>query len=840
MAYPGGPLERDTIAELILPAIGAAGWTDDQVRREYRLKAERVVSLGGVSRQVGDGVADIVLEAAPGTPVAVIEAKRAYRTAADAMQQAVRYAQQLDVPLAYGANGSEILERNLVTGVERRVSAIAAPAFAWSEYVAMHGLDAATGELIAQPFNRRVTLANGDVQMPRYYQTVAINRVLTAIAQGKKRVLLLMATGTGKTFTAMQIVAKLRAWEKHLHPDRNYRVLYLADRDQLLKQPQGKDFTKAFGADPLWRILGEANTAREIYFASYQALTGGNPDAGEALGEDALLFSAYRPDFFDLVIVDEAHRGSATEESSWRKVLDHFSSAVQLGMTATPLQGKRLDPPDPGCLPDMEGPRTQYEQISYEYFGNPVFTYSLRDGIEDGYLAPYRVRRVVLSPDAEGWEPTEGQKDRFGRDIPEGTYSTRDFERVVSLLARTRLAAHHLSGVLRQDPTGRAIVFCVDVEHANDMREALIAENPDLVAADPEWVVRIVGIEGEKTRLLDDFTDPDKTSPVVATTSRLLSTGVDVQDLKYVVLFRPVGSMIEFKQIIGRGARLYPDKGKYWFEVIDYVGASALFNDPGFDGYPAAIRVDTVGPDGTVTTTTTEPTGEPLEPGPDSPDPVVNEPEPPFTPTGPDDPAQPPPPPPPRRKYYVDDDPGFRVGPEAQLRPTVEGGQLVLTEYGDWVRDRIRELGSDADTLRRNWASADSRHKLVAMLQDHGLDLAEIADATEVPGIDPLDARVHLAWSMPTRTRAERARRVRETHATELGAMTARARGILEGLLQRYETYGVDDIDDPTVFRLAPLSQVGSPTELAEAVGGPEELHDRLNLVQQWLYADAA
>lgn len=835
MTHPGGPLEHDTIEELILPIVHAAGWTDDQIVREYRLRAKRVMSLGGVTREVGEGFADIVLEATPGTPVAVIEAKRQYRTAQDAMQQAIRYAQQLDVPLAYGTNGRTIVERNMNTGEENEVSDIAAAAFAWAEYQKLHGLNAEGASLVGQPFNRGVTTAAGEVQLPRYYQMKAINRVLAAIARGDKRILLLMATGTGKTFTAMQIVSKLRQYERSIHREKNYRVLYLADRDQLLKQPMGKDFAAAFGMDPLWRILGIPDTSREIYFASYQAMTGGNPDAGEALGDDALIFSAYRPDFFDLVIVDECHRGSATEESSWRKVLDYFSSAVQLGLTATPLQGKELIPPPPFIedvvWPDL--PQPKYRQISYEYFGNPVFTYSLRDGIIDGYLAPYKVRRVVLSPDAQGWEPTQGEKDRFGRDIPEGTYTTRDFERVVSLLARTKLAAHHLSEILRKDP-GRAIVFCVDVEHADDMRQALINENPDLVREDPEWVVRIVGIEGEKERLLDDFTDPTRDSPFVATTSRLLSTGVDIQDLKYVVLFRPIGSMIDFKQIIGRGSRLYPDKGKYEFEVIDYVGASSLFNDPGFDGYPERIVVENVGSTGDVETTVEEPTGESSSVPPEPNDFAVHEPEPPFTVI--DGGTLNPEPPQVRRKYYVDDDPGFHINAEARLMPVMEGGKLILTEVGARVRDRIRLVGSDADTLRRNWANAGSRHKLISMLEDDGVDLKEIVEATGRDDIDPLDALFQLAWDMPTRTRSERVRHVKEAHAADLAKQSQFARNILEGLLQRYESFGVDDLEDPQVYRLEPLNRLGSPTELAAAVGGSDQLRSKLDLVQQWLY----
>jgi len=638
MTRPGGPLEYDTIEESILPTVRASGWTDDQIVREYPLKAQLVMSLGGISRSIGDGFADIVLEATPGTPVAVIEAKRKYRTATDAIQQAIRYAQQLDVPLAYGANGQEIIERNLRTGAERQVDHVAAPPLAWSEYCAAQGLDEGGAQLVGEPFNRQRRTVAGDVVTPRYYQVIAINRVLTAIAQGKRRVLLLMATGTGKTFTAMQIVAKLRAYEQVVHPDRNFRVLYLADRDQLLTQPMQKDFGPAFGGDVLHRVKGKVDTSREIYFASYQALTGDNPDSPTDATQT--LFEGFRPDFFDLVIVDECHRGSAAENSAWRAVLDYFSSAVQLGLTATP--------------------RDDTVQ-SYDYFGNPVFKYSLRDGVADGYLAPYRVRRVVLSPDAEGWEPTEGELDRYGKAIPDGSYSTRDFERVVSLLARTKVAAHHLSGILRRDPTARAIVFCVDTEHANDMRQALIDENPDLVAADPEWVVRIVGIEGERERLLGDFTDPENDSPVVATTSRLLSTGVDVEDLKYVVIFRPVGSAIEFKQIIGRGTRLYPAKGKTSFEIIDYVGATSHFADPDFDGYPVdKIIHEDVDDTGEVVATDEDDQDGTEEPETGDDQPMVNEPEPPFTPTNPPPPGpgtEPPPPPPGRTKH-----PG-RIGP---------------------------------------------------------------------------------------------------------------------------------------------------------------------------------
>lgn len=798
-----GPREGETIDARVVPAVLAAGWKPYQVEREYYIRAPRMMSLGRSVRDAGRGFADLVLEVTPGTPVVVIEAKREYRTADDAMQQAIKYARKIDAPLAYGTNGAEIIEHNLRTGAERHVESFAPPSAAWAEYVAANDLNDAGQELVSQPFNRSRTTVEGDVVRPRPYQVRAINRTLAAIARGEQRALLLMATGTGKTFTAMQIVAKLRAYAQITSPDSNYRVLYLADRDALLDQPMRKDFRPAFGTEPVHRVLGGADLSREVYFASYQSLTG--------TSEGAVLLD-FPSNFFDLVIVDECHRGSADENSRWRAVLAHFRGAVQLGLTATPRDD-----------------RVQ----SYEYFGNPLFEYSLRDGIQDGYLAPYRVRRVALSPDAEGWQPMPGERDRFGREIPEDLYETRDFERVISLLSRTRLAARHLSRLLRAHPNPRAIVFCVDTEHASEMRRALIDENSDLVRAEPEWVVRIVGVEGEKQRLLDDFCDPTRNTPAVATTSRLLSTGIDVEDLTHVVLFRPVGSMIEFKQIVGRGTRLYPSKGKTDFEIVDYVGASAKFNDPAFDGYPAHVTIERIDAAGDVVDSVDD-AGNPqsLHKSQDlSDDRTVAD----DASTGSEDKpghdvgARV------RGKYYVDIG-DFAVASETVLVADSSSGDLKLTEYGAFVRDRVRQLG-DAETVRRKWARADSRARLRMVLADAGVDLDELVAATGVAEVDPLDALHHLAWNTPTRTRSERARGVRETHALELSGMEARARAVLEGLLQRYEMYGIRDLETPEVFKLRPLSDLGSVRELAHAVGDPDGLHGQLRLVQDWLYS---
>ena len=819
MARTWGLTEKDTCGEYVIPALKTAGWSEVMITPEYPVKAKKVISSGGVEREIGDGRVDYVLEAKPGVPVAVVEAKREYRSPSQGLQQAIRYAQQLDTPLAYSTNGHGFVERNLRTGRERDLDALPTPPEMWAEYVVHHELNEAGAALVAEPFNRNGLDVKGNVREPRWYQTKAVHRVLHAIASDKRRVLLLMATGTGKTFTAMQIVAKLREYERVAHPQDNYRVLYLADLDVLLKQPMGKDFRGAFGAQPLHRVKGSKNTSREIFFASYQALT------GFGTTEDATdeLFQNYPRDFFDLVIVDEAHRGSARAGSSWRRILEHFSSAVQLGLTATPKRDGSVD--------------------TYAYFGNPVFEYTLRQGIEDGYLAPYRVRRVLLSPDVEGWEPDPGELDKFGRDIPEGTYTTRDFERVVSLLKRTDLAAWHLSKILRANP-GRAMVFCLDQQHAEDMRRAMVKANPDLVRADHEWVVRIVGSEQEKARLLDDYTDPDTASPVVATTSRLLSTGVDVPDLKYVVLFRPIGSMVEFKQIIGRGTRLYPDKGKTSFTILDYVGATALFNDPEFDGYPAQDPIIEVVDDrGDVVETTTE--AADAEPAVDTV--AVAEPDPGFTVTDPpsstgptsdgaggEDP-QSPDGRPAEPKLVVEGGQFFIVGEGVQV-PDTSTGRMVLVEFEDYVKGTMRRLAGTADELSSRWAKRPGREAVLAELAASDIDIEDLVDGATAD-YDILDVLLQIAYNQPAQTRAERVRNVRARHATDIEALSEKAQQVLDTLLAQYAEHGIADITSPEALSVAPLRELGSPVQIAKEFGGARGWHQQIADLQEWLYS---
>ena len=566
------------------------------------------------------------------------------------------------------------------------------------------------------PFNRALRNSDGTVKEPRYYQRTAINRSVTAVLQGDKRLLLTMATGTGKTFVSMQIVWKL--WKSEWRQGRNPRVLYLADRNILIDQPMDREYKPAFGAGdntPIWKLQGEAKAGREIYFALYQQLA----DSGE---DPNGMFRDFAPDFFDLVIVDECHRGSARAESSWRAILDHFSSATQLGMTATPKREETVD--------------------SYSYFGDPLYEYSLAQGIEDGFLAPYRVRRVVLSPDAHGFAPDQGQLDLFGKEIPEGLYTTNDFERVVSLLNRTEAAAKHLTEYLhRTDRWAKTVVFCVDQEHADQMRRALHNANADLTRQHPNYVVRIVSDEGGIGRgYLSDFADTEMDVPVIATTSEMLSTGVDLPTVRNVVLFRPIGSIALFKQMIGRGTRLFPDEDKLSFDIIDYAGATALFADPEFDGPPEQVVHEEIDGDGNVVD---DAMVEETQPGIDledagDPDGVGDGL---VDPDDVDDEQA--------VKFYVDDIEVWVIG-EATYHLDPETQRLRLVEYRDFVTETVRSLYPDPNELRAKWASALGVVRCLSPSKPTASTLTTLSSApalpmpirltrsSTLPGINPL------------------------------------------------------------------------------------------------------
>ena len=798
---PGHPLERDTCRDYVLPRLAAAGWGGRFVE-QYRITDGKIVPLprrprGRRSHKRGEPLrADYVLVQEPHVPIAVVEAKREHRLPGDGLQQAKRYAEMLRVPLAYSTNGKGIVEHDFDSGIESRVARFPSPEEAWARYRAWKGLrDEIVTEALLLPFNRDLRLPDGRVKEPRYYQRVAIECALEALLEHKRdRVLLTLATGTGKTFVALQIVWKL--WQGGWRGARKPRFLYLADRNILVDQPIAREFKPVFG-DAIWKVQGEAKTGREVYFALYQALA----DSGDSLG----VFRDYPADYFDLVIVDECHRGSARDESTWRGILDHFQPAAQLGMTATPLREENRD--------------------TYAYFGDPVYTYSLAQGIEDGFLAPYRVRRVVFSPDAHGWSPSPGQLDRFGREIPPGLYGTKEFERVVALLVRTDEAARHLTEYLkRTDRMAKTIVFCVDSEHADQMRQSLNNANADLAKQYPSYVVRIVSDEGDVGRgHLGDFADTERETPVIATTSQLLSTGVDLPTVRNIVLFKPIGSMVEFKQIIGRGTRLYPDEDKLTFEIIDYSGATALFEDREFDGPPEAPPVtERIDPAGNVIDRSEESEPDVAEPTEGFAGEALAVEADDLAATG-------------ARKFYVDVGEAYVVA-EGIYLPDPATGRLRLAEYSDYLAESVRRLYRTPGELRAAWRTQPGRAQVVEAFLTRGIDFEEAADRLGLGDLDPLDLLVHVAWNGEAITRRERARRFRSEQNRFLAAFASEARAILDELLEKYAEHGISQLDDLRVLEVPPLDRHGSPVEIAERFGGAGELRGAIAALEELLY----
>jgi type I restriction enzyme R subunit len=782
--------EADTCRQHVVPKLQDAGWEAEphSVAEQRTITDGRVIPRGkGFVRKPPKRV-DYLLRYTRDFTLAVVEAKADYKTAADAVQQARNYAEMLGLKFAYATNGADIIEIDYFTGRENRVEAYPSPDELLRRYQAGTGIhDPARVEQLLAPYN---TVGG---KPPRYYQQIAINRTVEAILSGKKRLLLTMATGTGKTVVAFQICWKL--WSSRWNragEHRKPRILYLADRNILVDDPKDKTFTP-FG-DARHKIeSGEIVHSREMYFAIYQALAEDERRVG--------LFRDYPPDFFDLVIVDECHRGSARNDSSWRVILDHFKPAYQLGMTATPLRQDNRD--------------------TYEYFGNPIYEYSLRQGIDDGFLAPYRVHRVITQWDAAGWRPSQADLDRYGRAIPDEEYQTNDFERVVALRARTQAIARHLTDFLKKtDCFAKTIVFCVDQEHASEMREALVNLNSDLVAQHPDYVARVTADEGAIGRgHLSRFQDVEAPTPVILTTSQLLTTGVDAPTCKNVVLARVVGSMSEFKQIIGRGTRLRDDYDKLWFNIVDYTGsATRMFADPTFDGEPTRITEEEVTDDGE-TTSTTETTPEdggtiPPEDG----DPTINEP-----PSG-----EP-------RKFYFD---GGQVEVIGHIVHEIDpnGKQLRVVKYTDYAAESVRSFAPSSVELRNRWADADKRREIIEALAIRGIDFAELAEQMAQPEADPFDLLCHLAFNAPLRTRCERAQRLRQERKDFFDSYGPEARQVLDELLEKYAEHGDAQFVLPEVLRVPPISNHGQPVEIMRLFGGPDEMRKAVNDLQGLLY----
>lgn len=792
--------EADTCREFVTPKLLEAGWgaAPRAIGEQRSFTNGRIIVTGGKVRRGQQKRADYLLYYRRDFPLAVVEAKEIGMPAETGVQQAREYAEILGLKFAYATNGYRIIEIDYTAGTEREVDRYATPDELFARLTAAVHLPQESTSHLLEPFN----LVSGKV--PRYYQQIAIHRVIEAVLLGQKRILATLATGTGKTCVAFQICWKL--WSSRWNRTGEYRrpkILFLADRNILVDDPMAKMFAP-FG-DARHKIAGnDVSQSRDMYFGIYQALSGAGTDT----------FKQYRPDFFDLIIIDECHRGSSRDESAWRAVLDYFAPAVQFGMTATPLREESRD--------------------SYEYFGNPVYTYTLRQGIEDGFLAPYRVHRVITTVDAAGWRPSKDELDRYGREIPDDEYQTKDFERVVALRSRTRAMARHLTDFLKgTNRFSKTLVFCVDQEHAAEMRQELVNLNSDLVKQYPDYVCRVTADEGAVGLAhLAHFQDVDKPSPVILTTSQLLTTGVDAEMVRNVVLARVVGSRAEFKQIVGRGTRLKVDYGKEYFNIIDFTGtATRHFADPDFDGEPARIEEVTVDESGEPVGITETESEAQLAPsaveyevpeeqiGPYAGDLFINQP-----------PREP-------SKYYIDGGEVEVIGHLVYDLDT-DGKKLQVVKYTEYSGRAVRTLYPTREALQSAWADPDTRSEVLRELTERGISFQELAASSDQPDADPFDLLCHLAWNAPLLTRRQRAEAARRRAQDLFGQYGDTAREILALLLERYVERGILQFSTLSeLMKVQPFDSYGSPAEIATRhFGGVRGMKDAVSRLQSALY----
>ena len=816
--------ESDICDKFIRPAMEKAGWDGmEQIFREYPLRAGRVVVRGSKAQRDKSTVlrADYALFYKRNIPLAVVEAKANSYPMGHGTQQAINYAQLLDVPFSFSSNGDGFVFRDatLADGVlERNLTRdeFPSPQALWQRYCEWKGWT-----------DEQKRIAGFDYapdRTPRYYQMNAVNRVVEAIAGGQNRALLVMATGTGKTYTAFQIIWRL--WKSGAKK----RILFLADRNILIDQTMVNDFRPFKGAmaklSPKAKGVGRVDAqggksglenvdlavnkttkrvdmSYEIYLSLYQAVSGTE--------EERNIYKQFSPDFFDLIIVDECHRGSAAEDSAWREILSYFGSAAQIGMTATPKETKEVSNSD--------------------YFGEPIYTYSLKQGIEDGYLAPYKVIRVDFDKDTFGWRPTAGMTDKHGHVIDDRIYTGADMNRRLVLEQRDTAVAAKITEYLKAtDRYAKTIVFCEDIDHAARMRQALTNANADLCAAQPKYVVQITGDNVEGKLELDNFIDPEKTYPVIATTSKLMSTGVDAQTCKLIVLDQGIKSMTLFKQIIGRGTRLREDLGKTWFTILDFKRATELFADKDFDGEPVQIYEpgpgDSVCPPEPVTGSSTS---DGAAPDPfDSLDPL--------NPLGPfaggagssDGP----------KKYVMGNNVTVVIARE-RVQYLSAQGQLITESLRDYTRINLRKRFDSLDQFLQTWQQADRKAALIQELESQGVLWEALVDEAGQTGkeLDPFDLLLRVAYDQPHLTRRERAAHVKKRDVfTEYGPV---ARKVLDALLDKYADEGITTIESQDIFKITPFTDLGSPVELVRSFGGRPQYLAALQKLGQALYAQA-
>lgn len=788
MANPDHNLsERDICTKFITPAIVEAGWdVQTQIREEVSFTAGRINVRGKTISRGERKRVDYVLYYQDNFPLALIEAKDASFSVGSGMQQALGYAESLDIPFVYSSNGSGFLEHDRLTGsgdVEEEISltSFPSPEALYERYRKAKGLTTEVEEAVLGEYYQGLSSSE-----PRYYQRVAINRAVEAVARGQKRILLVMATGTGKTFTAFQVIWRL--WKSR----QKKRILFLVDRTALAEQTMKGDF-RHFG-DKMTKIEGRiADPSYEIFIALYQGLTSDE--------EQNKTFKQFSPDFFDLVVVDECHRGSANANGAWREILDYYSSATQIGLTATPKEEKDIS--------------------TEEYFDKPIYTYSLKQGIEDGFLAPYKVIRYVLDKDVE-WRPSEMVRDRSGNPIEDRIYNVSDYDNRLVIDSRTKLVADKITEFVRDtDEMQKAIIFCVDIDHAERMRQALVNASGDLARQNRRYVVRITGDNDEGKKEIENFINPESPYPVLVTTSKLLTTGVDAQTCKLIVLDAPINSMSEFKQIIGRGTRVNEEYGKYYFTIMDFRGATRLFADPDFDGDPVKVYELEEGID--IKTHIEEETESAeciLREYPQ--EQILIDP----TDTGTK-----------REKVVIREGVEFNVATKMIQYIDLETGKLIAETLTDYSKKRLLDASPTLATFLGKWSETERKEAVIAELVELGVPFEELQSEIGL-NIDIFDLVLHIAYDKKPLTRNERAANVRKQNY--FGKYEGRARAVLEALLDKYADQGSIAIDDIGDLEVSPFTEFGTPVEIVNDIfGGREGYLAALRELQATLYATA-
>ncbi len=797
--------ERDICTKFINPALVKAGWNmHSQVREEVSFTAGRIIVRGRLHTRGKRRRADYVLSYKKNMPIAIIEAKDNNHSLGDGMQQGLAYSDSLDAPFVFSSNGEGFLfhDRTGLYGETESTLTLdefPSPDTLWELYCQYKGINQAARKTVEQPY-----FDDGSGRTPRYYQTVAINRTIEAVARGQNRILLVMATGTGKTFTAFQIIWRL--WKSK----QKKRILFLADRNILVDQTKNNDF-KPFGQAMTKVTNRTVDKSYEIYLSLYQAVTGNE--------EEQNIYKQFSPDFFDLVVIDECHRGSASVDSAWRQILDYFSAATHVGLTATPKETKEVS--------------------NIDYFGEPVYSYSLKQGIEDGFLAPYKVVRIDLDKDLQGWRPSKGQTDKNGEMILDRIYNQKDFDRQLVLEQRTQTVARKITEFLEQtDPYQKAIVFCEDIDHAERMRQALVNLNPQRVKENRKYVMRITGDEQEGKAELDNFINPEERYPVIATTSKLMTTGVDAQTCKLIVLDQRIQSMTEFKQIIGRGTRINDDYNKHWFTILDFKKATELFADPDFDGDPVKVyepkgndsvvpddEQDELDPATTELPCSEEAEGYEVEPGETW---RSDDSKPASWDEGNEEKSK-------RVKYVVGDVEVKVIAERVQyLGPD---GKLITESLKDFTRKQVKEhYASLADFLRR-WNEADRKQAIIDELSEQGViweDLIKEVSKKLGSEPDPFDVICHIVYDQPPLSRKERAEQVRKNNY--FSKYEGASKQVLDALLDKYTDSGIGPIEDVKVLTLAPFSSIGAPMELIQAFGGKPGYTEAVKNLEDELY----